>query len=227
MFLDEVAELPVAMQVKLLRVIQEGKVRKLGGAREEAVGVRILSATHRNLAHEVQQNHFRQDLYYRLNVIELQLPPLRDRRDDISLLSETFLRRQESVPGKMTISPDALATLVAHNYPGNVRELQNVLERASAFATQGQITADDLMLGPSTWLGSSKIVNHANSAMAEPVVGYKLLSLPEKVRVFEREIILQALRESRYRQTRTAHVLGISLRQLRYRMQRLHIHDFD
>ena len=127
----------------------------------------------------------------------------------------------------MTISPDALATLVAHDYLGNVRELQNVLERASAFATQGQITADDLMLGPSTWLGSSKIVNHANSAMAEPAVGDKLLSLPEKVRVFEREIILQALRESRYRQTRTAHVLGISLCQLRYRMQRLHIHDFD
>ncbi|MFN5445060.1 MAG: sigma-54 interaction domain-containing protein [bacterium] len=227
LFLDEVAELPVAMQVKLLRVIQEGKVRKLGGAREEAVDVRILSATHRNLAHEVQNNHFRQDLYYRLNVIELRLPPLRERRDDIPLLCETFLRRQESVMGKMKISPDALAILVAHDYPGNVRELQNVLERASAFATQGQINADDLMLGPSTWLGSSKCINHASSAMDEPIVDDKLLSLPEKVRVFEREIILQALRESRYKQTRTAHVLGISLRQLRYRMQRLHIHDFD
>ena len=129
--------------------------------------------------------------------------------------------------GKMKISPDALAILVAHDYPGNVRELQNVLERASAFATQGQINADDLMLGPSTWLGSSKCINHASSAMDEPIVDDKLLSLPEKVRVFEREIILQALRESRYKQTRTAHVLGISLRQLRYRMQRLHIHDFD
>ena len=227
LFLDEVAELTVAMQVKLLRVIQEGKVRKLGGAREEVVDVRILSATHRNLAHEVQKNHFRQDLYYRLNVIEFQLPPLRVRRDDIPLLCETFLRRQESVLGKMTISPDALAILATHDYPGNVRELQNVLERASAFATHGQITADDLVLGPSTWLGSSNIVNHASSSLAEPVMGDKLLSFPEKVKVFERQIILQALRESRYRQTRTARVLGISLHQLRYRMQRLHIHEFD
>ena len=123
LFLDEVAELPVAMQVKLLRVIQEGKVRKLGGAREEAVDVRILSATHRNLAHEVQNNHFHKDLYYPLNVIELQLSPLRERRDDIPLLCETFLRRQEYVLGKMKISPDALALLAAHDYPGNVREL--------------------------------------------------------------------------------------------------------
>jgi two-component system response regulator PilR (NtrC family) len=227
LFLDEVAELPVAMQVKLLRVIQEGKVRKLGGAREEAVDVRILSATHRNLAQEVQHHRFRQDLYYRLNVIELQLPPLRDRRDDIALLCDAFLRRQESALGKITISAEAHALLMEHDYPGNVRELQNVLERASAFATQRQIMADDLMLGPSTWLRSSNPVNHADHEAGVPVVGDTLATLPEKVRLFERELILRALRECRYRQTRTARVLGISLRQLRYRMQRLNIHEFD
>lgn len=227
LFLDEVAELPVAMQVKLLRVIQEGRVRKLGGAREEAVDVRILSATHSNLAQKIQQNCFRQDLYYRLNVVELQLPPLRDRREDIPLLSDAFLRRQESALGKITISPEANALLMAHDYPGNVRELQNILERASAFAADGQITADDLMLGPSTWLGSSKLTHHADLEAGVPIVDDKVTTLPEKVRLFERELILQALRECRYRQTRTARVLGISLRQLRYRMQRLNIHEFD
>ena len=227
LFLDEVAELPIAMQVKLLRVIQEGKVRRLGGAREEMIDVRIVCATHRNLAHEVQQNRFRQDLYYRLNVVELQLPPLRDRRDDIPLLCHALLRRQSSAAREVTISDAALACLTTHDYPGNVRELQNILERASAFASNGCIDVDDLNLDNLANSGASHSLIHGASLVAVPFSPLKISSLPEKVRAFERELIVQALRESRFRQTRTASVLGISLRQLRYRMQRLNIHEHD
>ena len=227
LFLDEVAELPIAMQVKLLRVIQEGKVRKLGGAREDVIDVRILCATHRNLAQEVRQNHFRQDLYYRLNVIELHLPPLRDRREDIPLLCEALLLKQESLTKCSTISSAALTILMAHDYPGNVRELQNILERASAFASDGVIDVDDLIFGPGTWLGISGAAVDSVSATAASAKTNKAETLPEKVKAFERELIVQALRKNRFRQTRTASILGISLRQLRYRMQRLNIHDLD
>jgi len=227
LFLDEVAELPIAMQVKLLRVIQEGKVRKLGGAREDVIDVRILCATHRNLAQEVRQHHFRQDLYYRLNVIELHLPPLRDRREDIPLLCEALLLRQDSIKRCATISAAALTILMAHDYPGNVRELQNILERASAFASEGVIDVDDLIFGPGTWLGLSSAESDSVTTAALPLVTTKVESLPEKVKAFERELIVQALRKNRFRQTRTASILGISLRQLRYRMQRLNIHDLD
>jgi two-component system response regulator PilR (NtrC family) len=227
LFLDEVAELPIAMQVKLLRVIQEGKVRKLGGTREDVIDVRILCATHRNLAQEVQLNHFRQDLYYRINVIELHLPPLRDRREDIPLLCEALLLKQESLPRCATISAAALAILIAHDYPGNLRELQNILERASAFASEGVINVDDLIFGPGTWLGLSSATVDTVSATAPSSTKNKVESLPDKVKAFERELIVQALRKNRFRQTRTASILGISLRQLRYRMQRLNIHDLD
>ena len=227
LFLDEVAELPIAMQVKLLRVIQEGKVRKLGGAREDVIDVRILCATHRNLAQEVRQNHFRQDLYYRLNVIELHLPPLRDRREDIPLLCEALLLKQESLTKCSTISAAALTILMAHDYPGNVRELQNILERASAFASDGVIDVDDLIFGPGTWLGISSASVDSVTATAASAKMNKAETLPEKIKAFERELIVQALRKNRFRQTRTASILGISLRQLRYRMQRLNIHDLD
>jgi two-component system response regulator PilR (NtrC family) len=215
------------MQVKLLRVIQEGKVRKLGGAREDVIDVRILCATHSNLAQEVRQNHFRQDLYYRLNVIELHLPPLRDRREDIPLLCEALLLKQESLTKCSTISAAALTILMAHDYPGNVRELQNILERASAFASDGVIDVDDLIFGPGTWLGISSASVDSVTATAASAKMNKAETLPEKIKAFERELIVQALRKNRFRQTRTASILGISLRQLRYRMQRLNIHDLD
>ncbi len=144
LMLDEVADLPLAMQVKLLRAIQERAVRKIGATAEESVDVRIISATHQNLEECVANKRFRQDLYYRLNVIELKLPSLRERRDDIELLSTGILHR---LSGKeVSLSPDALAALQNYDFPGNVRELENILERALAFANDGIVQLDDLAL---------------------------------------------------------------------------------
>ena len=233
LFLDEIAELPLAMQVKLLRVIQEGKVRKLGAAREEAIDVRILCATHSNLSQAVRQRRFRQDLYYRLNVIELQMPALRERREDIPLLCEVLLRRQ-AVDGKpLRLSAAAIAALCEHDYPGNVRELENILERASAFATAGLIDANDLAIPSDALSGSGQqdtgepveLGESIEPGSQSPSVAGS--SLPARLRSYEREQILQALRETRFRRARAAGLLGISLRQLRYRMQRLDIHEPD
>ena len=146
LMLDEVADLPLAMQVKLLRAIQERAVRKIGATSEESVDVRIISATHQDLEECVTNKRFRQDLYYRLNVIELKLPALRERLDDIELLSEGILHR---LSGKtVALAPDALAALLTHDFPGNVRELENILERALAFANDGIVQMSDLALKP-------------------------------------------------------------------------------
>ncbi|MFM8467765.1 MAG: sigma-54 interaction domain-containing protein [Oxalobacteraceae bacterium] len=227
LFLDEIAELPLSMQVKLLRVIQEGKVRKLGSAREEPVDVRILCATHLPLAQAVQQRTFRQDLYYRLNVIELRLPSLRERREDIPLLCEALLRRQIKRIGPVTLTAEAVAALRAYDFPGNVRELENMLERAAAFASQGMVGAEDLMPG-SLPLPSCAAVSCAEPPFTENGSGAaSTSSLLSRVRAFERQLIIDALREARFRRARAAERLGISLRQLRYRMQRLDIHEPD
>ncbi len=225
LFLDEIADLPLAMQVKLLRVIQEGKVRKLGSAREEAVDVRILCATHLPLSQAVQQRVFRQDLYYRLNVIELRLPPLRERSEDIPQLCEALLRRQIKRVGPVRLTAAAVAALQTYEYPGNVRELENILERAAAFAAGGVIDAADLMLGPSH--ASTSVDARDRQAVDSEGGTANALSLTSQVRAFERQLIIDALREARYRRTRAASRLGISLRQLRYRMQRLDIHEPD
>lgn len=224
LFLDEIAELPLAMQVKLLRVIQEGKVRKLGSAREESVDVRILCATHAPLAQAVQQRVFRQDLYYRLNVIELQLPALRDRREDIPLLCEALLRRQRHRIGRVRLADNAIAALADYDFPGNVRELENILERSAAFAADGLIDTDDLNLrtAPMPLHSQSKATDNGSEASSKIS-----LSLTSRVEAFERQLIIDALRETRFRRTRAAARLGISLRQLRYRMQRLDIHEPD
>src|SRR6185312_8885660 len=134
LLLDEVADLPLAMQVKLLRAIQERRVRKLGATVEEPVDVRIISATHQNLAECVEKGRFRQDLYYRLNVIELRLPALRERKKDIPLLAEFVLARLAAPERPPVLSAEAIDALTAYDFPGNVRELENVLERALAFA---------------------------------------------------------------------------------------------
>jgi len=146
LMLDEVADLPLAMQVKLLRAIQERAVRKIGATSEEAADVRIISATHQNLEECVENKRFRQDLYYRLNVIELKLPALRERRDDIELLSKGILHRLSGKP--VELAPDALAALLNYDFPGNVRELENILERALAFANDGIVQLADLALKP-------------------------------------------------------------------------------
>ena len=228
LFLDEIAELPLAMQVKLLRAIQERRVRKLGAQREEVIDVRLLSATHQNLAHAVEQGRFRQDLYFRIQVIALPLPPLRARREDIPLLCEAILARLS--PGSRTvISEAAMEKLAAHDFPGNVRELENVLERTLAF-----VSGD--VIGPEDWHFESLTIAGMAAVQARPAPSIEVcsadmtslpVSLPDHLSVIERELIQRALRQARFNRTRAASLLGISLRQLRYRLQRLTIHDTD
>ncbi len=214
LFLDEVAELPLPMQVKLLRAIQEKRVRKIGATGEEAVDVRIISATHRNLGEEVKQGKFRQDLYYRLNVIELKMPSLREMREDIPLLSSVILKRQTAANGSQTprLSAAAIERLAGYDFPGNVRELENVLERALALTAGGEIRAEDLQLAPA----------QAGPAPAAAASG---LPLQERLDAVERQAILAALEQTRYNRTAAAKVLGITFRALRYRMERLGIND--
>ena len=226
LFLDEVADLPMHMQVKLLRVIQEKAVRPIGARQEVPVDVRILSATHKNLARLVEQGAFRQDLFYRINVIEVRVPPLRDRRGDIPQLAARFLDRIAADFGvdRPTLSPRAMAALNEHDFPGNVRELENVLERAVALCEKGVIEVEDLRLMP-------KGANHA--AAAAPVAAPAGIppdpstltgsSLVDYVENLEREAIVKALQETRYNKTAAAKKLGITFRALRYKLKKLGI----
>jgi two-component system, NtrC family, response regulator PilR len=239
LLLDEVADLPLAMQVKLLRAIQERKVRKVGATAEEPVDVRIVSATHQNLAECVERGKFRQDLYYRLNVIELKLPPLRERRDDIGLLAGTILHKLAMPGGEAVLAPTALDALLAYHFPGNVRELENILERALAFANDGVIEVADLGLKNNGPMPEAMSMPAAEAAVATPYdaapaakaravpMGDPDLpsSLPDHLDQVEREIIRRALAKTHYNRTQAAELLGISFRQLRYRMQRLAIHE--
>lgn len=240
LMLDEVADLPLAMQVKLLRAIQERRVRKVGATTEEPVDVRIISATHQNLHDCVARGTFRQDLYYRLNVIELHLPPLRERLDDIGLLADVVLSR---LGGGHTaaLTPEALGALRNYSFPGNVRELENILERALAFANDGVIEVGDLVLkasSPATAALEDIVAAPAEfptqPAVAQagpiaPALAENDLpeSLPDHLDDVEREIIRRALAKTHFNRTQAAELLGISFRQLRYRMQRLDIHAPD
>ncbi|WP_046155274.1 sigma-54-dependent transcriptional regulator [Chromobacterium vaccinii] len=205
LFLDEVAELPLAMQVKLLRAIQEKTVRKLGASQEEALDVRIICATHRDLAARVESGQFRQDLYYRLNVLPLKMPPLRELRDDIPLFAERLLQRFGGAAAPQ-LSADARRALLDYAYPGNFRELENILERAVALAAGPSLSRADLQLTPcadyAPELGSD-----------EPLQDYL-----DRV---EREAIVKALEGTRYNRTQAAKKLGVTFRSLRYRMERL------
>ena len=211
LFLDEVADLPLQMQVKLLRAIQEKKVRKVGSTTEENVDVRIISATHRALADEVSGGTFRQDLYYRLNVIELCMPSLRELREDIPLLAATILKRQAGGGEPPRLSPEAVARLQSYEFPGNVRELENVLERAVALAGGNEIGAEELRLAPTK-----------PAADARDMAG---VPLQERLDLVERKAIMEALEQTRYNRTAAAKLLGITFRALRYRMERLGIKD--
>lgn len=241
LMLDEVADLPLPMQVKLLRAIQERRVRKVGATVEEPVDVRLISATHQDLADCVDKGRFRQDLFYRLNVIELRLPPLRERLDDIGLLADAILERL-SVPGnKAVLSVQALEALRSHSFPGNVRELENILERALAFANNGVIEVADLALKPAAFVHAPVQASMPEKTQHEPVraaeperadptpVREEALpsSLPEYLDNVEREVIRRALAKTHFNRTQAAELLGISFRQLRYRMQRLSIHEPD
>jgi two-component system response regulator PilR (NtrC family) len=213
LFLDEVADLPLAMQVKLLRAIQEKQVRKVGATSEDAVDVRIICATHQNLAARVEAGKFRQDLYYRLAVIELRMPPLRECREDILVLAEAILRRLTGADGRraMQLSERAKKALVDYDFPGNTRELENVLERAVALTTRDEIEPDDLQLAPPTAL------------IAEPGALNAKWPLPDYLDRVEKEAILEALEKTRFNRTAAAKLLGITFRALRYRMDRLGI----
>ncbi len=217
LFLDEVADLPLHMQVKLLRVVQEKTVRPVGESQEEKVDVRILSATHKSLAELVAQGQFREDLFYRINVIELHVPSLRERPEDIPDIARTVLTRlgkRMSGPAPR-ISDDALAQLAAYPFPGNVRELENVLERALTLCLGGMITAEHIKLrSPArTPAPSLAPVEPSNAAGA----------LGDHLEDIERNAILQALEKTRYNKTAAAKLLGMSFRALRYRIKKLGI----
>ena len=209
LFLDEVAELPLLMQVKLLRAIQERSVRKVGATQENPIDVRIISATHQRLAARVEAGAFRQDLYYRLNVIELMMPVLRECREDLPLIAAAILERLARQAGTPVaqLTAAALQELRGYDFPGNVRELENILERATALSGSQEIEPEDLRLR-----------SPAPSAAPD-------LPLPEYLERVEREAILAALAKTGFNRTAAAKLLGLSFRTLRYRMQRLGIRE--
>jgi len=206
LFLDEIADLPLAMQVKLLRVIQEKKVRPVGAEKEENVDIRILSATHKNLSQMVADGEFREDLFYRINVIELPVPALRERGDDILLLAEHTLQRLNA---NASLDDSAKEALLSYAFPGNVRELENMLERAVTLCSGGQISSTDLHMRTST-----------DDSGLQPTLAGKLGDQVEDV---QRQAIVEALEKTRYNKTAAAKLLGLSFRQLRYRIKKLGI----
>jgi two-component system, NtrC family, response regulator PilR len=215
LFLDEVADLPLAMQVKLLRVIQEKKVRRIGDTAEAAIDVRIISATHQALSERVEVGRFRQDLYYRLNVIELKMPSLRQIPDDIPVIARSILTRFAKQNGGAvpTIDEPAMKALQQYDFPGNVRELENVLERALALCGGDKIGKDDLYL--------SEVGDADNELTGTLQPGE--LPLEDYLDRVERDAIMQALEKTRYNKTAAAKLLGITFRALRYRLDRLGI----
>ncbi|MFC3657628.1 sigma-54-dependent Fis family transcriptional regulator [Xanthomonas hyacinthi] len=223
LFLDEVAELPLPMQVKLLRAIQEKSVRPVGAASEVPTDVRILSATHKDLADLVADGRFRHDLYYRINVIELRVPPLRERGGDLPQLAAAILARLAKSHGRVTplLSPSALDALNRYAFPGNVRELENILERALAMAEDDQISAADLHLPQPG--NSARAAAEAAPALPPGVVDIDPTSsaLPTYIEQLERAAIQKALEENRWNKTRTAAQLGITFRALRYKLKKL------
>jgi two-component system response regulator PilR (NtrC family) len=210
LFLDEVADLPLPMQVKLLRAIQEKRVRKVGSATEEAVDVRIISATHRLLKDCVDAGTFRQDLYYRLNVIELKIPALRERPEDIPLLVEFLLSRM-CPDNRPRLTEEAMSALREYTYPGNVRELENILERATALCRDDRVELEDLQLADDPAVGDGE--------------SFSGETLDDHMNRVEKQSILDALAKTGFNRTAAARLLGVTFRSLRYRIERLGIED--
>jgi two-component system response regulator PilR (NtrC family) len=208
LFLDEIADLPLSMQVKLLRVIQEQAIRPVGASREQPVDVRFLSATHQVLSEMVASGEFREDLYYRINVIELHVPSLRERGDDILLLTGHILERLGSFSDALDAS--ARAALSSYDFPGNVRELENMLERAVTLCASGTISEADLALRPGGALDAD--TDTATTG-----------NLGDQVEGVQRQAIVDALQKTRYNKTAAAKLLGLTFRQLRYRIKKLGI----
>jgi two-component system response regulator PilR (NtrC family) len=215
LFLDEVADLPLHMQVKLLRVIQEKAVRPVGETREVPADVRILSATHRRLDELVKAGRFREDLYYRINVIEMRVPALRERLDDVPQLVDVLLDRlakQIGVP-RPEMSDEAMEKLLSYAYPGNVRELENILERAVTLCSNDRIVPDDIKLKQGPGMELPAVPDEAAGADG----------LEGQLEHIERAAIVKALEQTRYNKTRAAELLGMTFRQLRYRVKKLGI----
>lgn len=254
LFLDEVADLPMEMQVKLLRAIQEKSIRPVGSQKEMPINVRILSATHKNLLEQIQKDQFRNDLYYRINVIEINVPSLRERKSDISLLTNTLLKKiaTKNSEDMCSITDDALALLSAYSFPGNVRELENILERASALCSDNTVHARDLQLNRLNLdinNSSDEPIQAASSDNKEAAKGpinnsenspnreqddrnngqqsYNASEGPldDYLDKIEKNIILSHLEKHRWNRTSTAKKLGITFRSLRYRMKKLGIDD--
>jgi len=215
LLLDEVADLPLPMQVKLLRAIQEKSIRAVGSEEEISVDVRILSATHKDLASQVQHDQFRQDLFYRINVIELKVPSLRERTEDIPLLANKFLTQfsEEANIPPLNLSDQALGALTMHHFPGNIRELENTLERAFTLCQGMTITPEDLQLPTLT---QQPMQTGQSSNSAENIQG----SIDDHLASIEKEILVNALEKNRWNKTATAKTLGISFRQMRYKLQK-------
>ena len=212
LFLDEVADLPLAMQVKLLRAIQERRVRKIGATGEDAVDVRIISATNDDLGEQVRRGEFRQDLYYRLSVIPIQMPALRESREDIPEIALRILERLRG-DADVRFSQKALSALQRYSFPGNVRELENIIERAFAMCSEGVIEENDLLLVP---------VEHEQSENTALSSKYPL---PKYLDHVEKQALLEALEQTGFNRTAAAKLLGLTFRTMRYRMERLGIRD--
>jgi two-component system response regulator PilR (NtrC family) len=217
LFLDEVGDLPLSMQVKLLRVIQEKRVRRVGDTQEDAIDVRIISATHRNLSQQVDAGEFRQDLFYRLNVIELKMPSLREVPEDIALMVDRVVDRLARLAGTPppVVTEEAMLALRRYDFPGNVRELENILERAMALCSENRIDESDLYLTQAT--------TRDKAAPLDGTLGTRGLPLHDFLDQVEREAIMKALEATRFNKTAAAKLLGITFRSLRYRLDRLGI----
>ena len=229
LFLDEVADLPIAMQVKLLRAIQEKTVRPVGASEEQHTDIRLLSATHKDLAKEIEHGRFRQDLYYRINVIGVQVPSLRQRLEDLPALTTAILKKitASDAAQQAKLDKSALQALANYSFPGNVRELENMLERAFALSDGEIITADDLQFSKSAPVISQATDNESpeqrNNHTNAPHEAFG--DLEGYLEDLEREIISAALEECRWNKTATAKLLGISFRSLRYRQKKLGLDD--
>ena len=220
LFLDEIAELPIHMQVKLLRAIQEKAIKPIGGQKEIPVDIRLLSATHKDLASEVDNGNFRQDLYYRINVIELHIPPLRDRMSDLPTLAEFMLQKisNQDSERSYSITNDALAKLQHYSFPGNIRELENILERAATMCENDTISFEDIELPDIT-----NSIQTTTDQPDESSISLSVDQLEDYLIQKERKAIVAALEKTRWNKTAAAKLLGITFRQLRYRLQKLEL----
>ena len=214
LLLDEIGEVPVSVQVKLLRVLEEMSFERVGGARTIAADVRLIAATNRALKAEVEQGSFREDLYFRLNVVHIELPPLRERAEDIPLLAAHFIEKygQEANRGEMSVSPEAMRFLYNHRWPGNVRELEHAIERAALMSSGNEITLDDL---------PKDLVSFSD--LEVPMDWQKLSNLPETLEAIEKRLIQKALALSNNVQSRAANLLGIPRANLQYRLKKHNI----